>query len=494
MNPIKEAIIENFQNHVKTTVKFAPSGQLTVVVGPSRSGKTAIIRALRWLLYNDPAGVSVPDWSKPETEKEPSYCRVGATFMRVALKMESGHTVIRERTRATNRYKMLVPGEEKPNVFEGFGTGVPVEIHEITGVRPLKIGDRAININLAEQLDPPFLGRKTISAPERAKVLGKLAGTEEIDFASKQLGTDLHRRNQDEKRLVSEVAALEEKIKEYDWLPEAKKKIEALAMLVKEVKEAQVSRDKLAGLKEQLAGVDVRIAETQTILYRWRNLGNAEGHLSRATIQQYDKGLLVTLANNYWTYQKSIRACEKVIKQYAGLPEAEEKLRATQEGIDRAKRLRSLKANCLDAQEMIQKNRDVLGRLRSLGAVESLLQNLNTLEQRKERLEGLSAKWTARNAAVVGTQKLVENLAGVEKADKILVNLYTNQEIKKNFISLKNCLRQLDQDIEKARGQAVMWENRVSELEGGYHDLLESAGVCPLCGAILSEMRIKEVV
>lgn len=485
-NYLKKLTIENFQSHVKTTIEPAPPGGLTIITGPSDSGKTVILRALRWVFNNQPQGND--------------FIRVGASFARTTVDYASSHAVIRERTKATNRYKIVAldaPGGDeakyKPQVFEGFGNSVPLEVQELTGVRPVKIGDLEFNLNLAEQLDGPFLG-SSISGGARAKVLGKLAGTEEIDYASKHLGTDLYRKNQDEKRLAGEVAELEEKVKAFDWLPDAARKIEALEALVRKIKKNQDQKNKVSELKERLQQVDEKITTTQAVLYRWRHLGNAEEHLNRAIRQQYGKDLLVKLANNYWTFQKSIYACEKIIKQYAGLPEAEEKLQGAQGDIQKAGQLRSLKANYLAGQEMIQRSQDILSGLEGLGQAEELLWSLNARKQRLERLEGLSAKWLGKDAAVVGTQKLIEKLAKVEEADKILVRLYTNQELKKNFVSLKNCLRRLDGDIEKSRGQAVMWENRVAELEGAYHDLLESAGICPLCGATTSEMRIKEVI
>ena len=135
----------------------APSRQLTVIVGPSDSGKTAIIRALRWLYYDIPRGTD--------------FISVQERSARVTLSLADGNKVVRERSRTTyNRY--LVNDQR----FEGFKNIVPAEVMENTGVRPVTVGDLVLNLNLAEQLDGPFLG-KSVSDPARAKVLGKLAGT-----------------------------------------------------------------------------------------------------------------------------------------------------------------------------------------------------------------------------------------------------------------------------------------------------------------------------
>ena len=54
MTNIKKIIIDNFQSHEHTEIEFGPG--LNVIVGPSDYGKSAVVRALRWVLYNEPRG------------------------------------------------------------------------------------------------------------------------------------------------------------------------------------------------------------------------------------------------------------------------------------------------------------------------------------------------------------------------------------------------------------------------------------------------------
>ena len=49
MRYIKKIILQNFQSHKYSIVEL--DEQLNVIVGPSDSGKSAIIRALKWVLY-----------------------------------------------------------------------------------------------------------------------------------------------------------------------------------------------------------------------------------------------------------------------------------------------------------------------------------------------------------------------------------------------------------------------------------------------------------
>ena len=54
MRYIKKIILENFQSHKYSVIEL--NEELNVIVGPSDSGKSAIIRGLKWALYNEPSG------------------------------------------------------------------------------------------------------------------------------------------------------------------------------------------------------------------------------------------------------------------------------------------------------------------------------------------------------------------------------------------------------------------------------------------------------
>lgn len=526
MNPITKLTIENFQSHQKTVIYLATNGQLTVITGPSDSGKTVILRALRWLLYNEPQGTD--------------FIRVGASFARVTAEFESGHTVVRERTKATNRYKIIAPGTSEPQVFEGFGISVPPEVQEITGVRPVQIGDLTLNLNLAEQLAGPFLG-SSISAGARAKVLGKLAGTEEIDFASKQLGTDLFRRNQDEKRLNVEVAELEAKIREYDWLPAVKAKIETLEQLVTKIKDAQDRRNRLGQLKEQLAGVDDKISACHTVLYRWRHLGQAEQlaealrtnqerqakliqlkerlaeadtgitvaedtlyrwrHLrqieqliSNIIENQGYKELMVKLTNSYWKYQTSILDCEVIIRKHVDLPEAEARFQAAQAAVEKVKRLHNLKIGYLSVRELIQQNHEILERMQGIDEARNLAAGIQEKLARRDTLLKLAKSYHEKDLLIIQEQAIVGALQRVTEVEKILQFSDEKRRQREQLIALRDKHSKLNYLIESTREQVVMLENRVLELEGAYQDELTAAGVCPMCGQSIKTENYKEAV
>lgn len=104
MNNILDVRLENFQSHLDSQFTFADG--LNVLIGQSDSGKTAVIRGIRWALFNQPRGTD--------------FIRAGSDFVRVTIQFESGDRLIRERTASKNRYMIKKNGQEQ-QVFESFG-------------------------------------------------------------------------------------------------------------------------------------------------------------------------------------------------------------------------------------------------------------------------------------------------------------------------------------------------------------------------------------
>ena len=435
MNPIKSIELQNFQSHVKTIIEPAPPGQLTVITGPSDSGKTAIIRALKWLFYNQPAGAD--------------FMRAGASMVRVGVKFADGVTVIRERTAATNRYKIIHHANE-PEVFEGFGNGVPLEIQEVTGIRPVKIADLELMLNLSEQLDGPFLGQKSISSPARAKILGKLAGTEEIDVAGAETGKDLYRRGQDEKRLEPDIEGLAARIEEFAWIEKLAEKIAALESLAARIKEQQARLVTLEQKRAELLRIQTEMNAAQKVLKRWAVLSEVEAAAKGAEVAAVRCKTLKTLDMKLTDIQYGIEEAQETIYRLRGLETVGKIAQRTGEKIDRAKQLHRL---------------DV-----KLGQVDASL-NLCRAELKKPRVAHLEQ--------LVAAVKNTEDAAA--RAGELAISKGRLNEIAASKAQVKRILQQ--------------WEEKLPDLQQKYLETLMAAGMCPLCGSTeFNITRLKEVV
>lgn len=115
---IRRLLIKNFQKHKKLDLKL---GKITTFIGPTDAGKSAIIRALRWLFFNKPNTTGLARW--------------GTTSTVVKAKVE-GHTITRQKGKA-NTYKL---NDEE---YRAFGAGVPPAISDILNLSELNIQQQA---------------------------------------------------------------------------------------------------------------------------------------------------------------------------------------------------------------------------------------------------------------------------------------------------------------------------------------------------------------
>lgn len=146
---IQKLQIKNFQSHKNSTLEF--DSNVNVILGASDSGKTAIIRALRWVVFNRPQGDSFcSNWGGGETSVE--------------IKTDN-NTIIRSKDK--NKVNKYILDKQK---FQALRTEVPEQIKEVLNIN---------KINIHQQLSAPFL--LSDSAGEVAQQFNKIAHLDVID-------------------------------------------------------------------------------------------------------------------------------------------------------------------------------------------------------------------------------------------------------------------------------------------------------------------------
>ena len=147
---IKQITIKNFQSHKDTTLDLDPG--VNIIGGTSDSGKTALLRALKWVITNRPSGDSYRSHWGGDTE--------------VGIITTDDVEVFRRRTRKLNGYDM---GGE---TFVALGAEVPEPVKAALNINPL---------SWQSQMDAPFLLSET--SGEVSRVLNEVADLEKIDVA-----------------------------------------------------------------------------------------------------------------------------------------------------------------------------------------------------------------------------------------------------------------------------------------------------------------------
>lgn len=239
---ITAARLRNFQSHADTNFRFHPG--INAIVGPSDKGKSAIIRAIRWVAFNSPAGMAhISDWSK--TEK--GDIRAGEEC-RVTLEKD-GRQISRIRSKDLNAYAI------DSTISEAVKTEVPSDVSDL-----LNIGE----VNLQSQMDSPFLISATPG--EVARFFNRTIKLEDIDQAL----TAAESRKRDKMAEIKledlKVGKLAEEIQRLDWVDEVLPKIAEAQELQKEQAADQSARGTLL---QMIAGIRVHsgsISQMEIIL------------------------------------------------------------------------------------------------------------------------------------------------------------------------------------------------------------------------------------
>lgn len=188
--------IRDFQSHRKTDLSLGP---FTVIVGPSSSGKTAVVRALRLIAQN---------------ARGTSYVRHGAPRARVEVysaqfqgdPLDAQIRVAVDRGKTVNAYELQLPGDSSVQVFTKCGTSSPETIQAA-----LDFGDG--ELWLAGQFDRPFLLDDTGS--QVARVLGELTNVTMIYAAVRELNRRSGAAKQTHTSLAVELDRVKDQIKGY---------------------------------------------------------------------------------------------------------------------------------------------------------------------------------------------------------------------------------------------------------------------------------------
>lgn len=318
---IKQLEIKNFQGHKFTSMKFSPG--VNIIKGRSHSGKTSIVRAIKWAILNRPRGESFRSWfaGKAETLVTIDF---GENF------------IVRGKGKTTNYYKV------NDTTLEAMRADVPDEVQAVTMMNDL---------NFHSQHDPYFLIQETPGLV--AKKLNEVVGLEVIDETMSRVNKLINTNEYDLKSAQEKSISIEEDLKAFNHLEEYESKVKEFDVLYKQsksldikiqsIKQAVVEIKELRGNIELLEGwltVEGKLDEVKDLLQS-----------TQKQLKQID--LLKRLVNSLHVEKGKIFHYSKKLPLY-------EKIQQLREAIKDVKRLETQSKIISNTMQSIKRERNTI--------------------------------------------------------------------------------------------------------------------------------------
>jgi exonuclease SbcC len=473
---IRRLCIENFQSHIYAEIELAEG--LTVLVGESDSGKSSIIRALRWLLLNEPRG------------KE--FIRAGANECRVSVILSNGARITRERTPSRNRYLLLLPGEAE-KVFEGFGNDIPREITSLLGVARVHLDDDlTVALNMAGQLDEPFL----LSQPGslKARIIGRIQSVHIIDAASRDTAQDIARLQREARQLEGQVASLDKELAEFKDLPQLRRQIDEAACLQQRAEDLLLRQASLRSLAARIEGVRLQRVRHLDQLARLTELARGAALLEQGIGADRERNTLCTLGSRLEYVYSEMENLSRIIpltnklERAGGLIDRGNELgRLYRQVFNCRQELLRIDGETRRQDNLCQHTRHIPARLKQLVNLEQRAAWYEQLKARASKLARVKGEKESQLGIVALCSYLPRAAGKYSRIEPLKTKL-----IELGFLAtkLKDILDRLD------RGKIFLNESNMAlkSLAREYGILLQDLGRCPTCLEPVSRDSIRRII
>ena len=276
------ARIKNYQSHEDTLLEFDPG--VNIIIGDTDSGKTAILRALKWGIKNRPTGDGFRSWWEHEETE-------------VIIETEEGNNITRIKSKGNNKY--LLNGVE----LSAIGVKVPEEVEQALNLS---------EINLQSQFEMPFLLNSTDG--EVAIHFNKIAHIEKIDTSNRALTSWITKLKQNKETTKEDLGTLKEDLKKYNYLIDLEDEIKALEKADKEITDLCVTEIALETLILQIQAIESEVEEYADLLHREDEVLSCLQLIEEIAIDKTNQNLLISTIN-------SIKKNKSILKRFKPISE-----------------------------------------------------------------------------------------------------------------------------------------------------------------------------
>ena len=473
---IKKVELHNFQSHEYTEMEFDRG--LNVILGNSDVGKTTILRAIKWALYNEPKG----DYFIRQGEKDVS-CKV--TF-------SNGVVVERLKTPSKNSY-FLVDASGNEMRFEGFGIDVPKEITDVTNMYKVSL-DNSNNktiLNIAEQLDGPFLLNDQASL--RASAIGRLIGVNYVDDALRTVVRDNKRTNQEIVELIKNKEDLKKQLDEFSYIKEYKEKFEKITRIRNKIKTLQDRLELISKIKENLDKNRIELEDVSNLVEKFKSLNQLEiiipnlenSLLKKNNFENYLNKILKThreidLINNNLNKLKSL---DDFSLRVSKISENKNSLAIFENLYDKYKK---------NIRELSEVNKD-LKNYKNNDEIQKISENLENKINFYSRIYAYKADLNNINSKLELGNNYIKNFDKNERIDLISKTIEDKAKILKKISEVKDKFKEVSNEIFDVNDKLKSIDEDIKAYTVSYEKTILDMGVCPFCYSKIDNESIEHI-
>lgn len=389
----------NFQSWKHLDVTLDP--HLNVIIGASDKGKSAILRAIRWCLYNLPRGADFARWgAKKQTD---TYIVNGQPTkveytVKVTLTFSDGTRLTRGRTNDSSGYYVIETPGQDPVIFKGFAHNPPPDILNATQMPmiPLSKGVEK-SLNFQTQHEGAFM--LSDDPGTRAAAIGRLTGVQVVDAAIRDVAKDITNAQREMKSKERERERLANELQKFADLEQEERLIQAAEVALYEagkldeaisfLTSAEADLKQVAQERAQVE-VDLQIferrlqaepalREAEQIMDDLADLQEAIDTLARARTQQAEMERAISAAETAARAEVMLREAQQLQEEIADLRELSDKLGQIQAERTRCQGALQRGIQGVKAENVLRTAGQILDELVEL---DSLTQELNILRKR----------------------------------------------------------------------------------------------------------------
>lgn len=428
MRKIRELNIKNFQSHKDTTINFQ---NYAIIHGATNSGKSAIIRAIKWCLYNEapPEGAELTRFGEKETV--------------VSITFDDGRKIVRKRSGKTNEY-LTCDENGHENSYTGFGRGPLKEIVDFHGMYMANLFGEAQSVNIVDQQEPPFFLSEGPTA--RGHLISRLADTLVYEAALIMLKKDAGeiKRNIEEKR--NKIESLNTEINELSYVDEFK---EFVAKAKEEKNQILANNKACTEIPASKSNIDVSLCNYKSSVKAasiLEDITSSQAETEKITLELSKskditaKHDLIKQQLDSWTNKK------KIADVLPDIEAAMSDLSFVESDVSRLKQMNNITANFKDS----------VNKYRSFSSSASI------------------------EPKILGVEEPIKEIEG-------------NLSVAENILSESQKIKQCVNDFIKSFNDYENENRSINELSEKYKNILLEKGICPTCFGKISKEQLAGV-